>query len=203
MKLQVVSTWLKPFAVLYIFLQPATIYAADPTNRINDFHTVLMTAMQTETYEARLALLSPAINQHFELSTVARISLGRNWQGLSPEQQAAHQALLAELVTTTYASRFDRYDGQVFAVTASEPIGRQRMRVRSTLQTKTESVDLDYQLQLKNGEWRIYDVVANGVSDLSLKRSNYASLFATGGLETVQREIRDNIRRNATTAQAE
>ncbi|MEK9824157.1 MAG: ABC transporter substrate-binding protein, partial [Gammaproteobacteria bacterium] len=77
------------------------------------------------------------------------------------------------------------------------------MRVRTTLQTKTESVDLDYQLQLKNGEWRIYDVIANGVSDLSLKRSNYASLFATGGLETVQREIRDNIRRNATTAQAE
>lgn len=203
MKPQVVSTWFKRFAVLYVFLQPVTTYAADSTERINDFHTALITAMQTETYEARVALLSPAINQYFELSTVARISLGRNWQRLSPEQQAAHQALLTELVTTTYASRFDRYDGQMFAVKASEPIGRQRMRIRSTLQTRTESVDLDYQLQLKNGEWRIYDVIANGVSDLSLKRSNYASLFAAGGLETVQREIRDNIRRNATTAQTE
>jgi len=159
--------------------------------------------MQTETYEGRLALVSPAVSKHFEIGTVARISLGRNWQGPSPQQQADYRALLAELVTTTYAFRFDHYDGQVFAVTASEPIGRQRMRVRSTLQTKTESVDLDYQLQLKDGEWRIYDVIANGVSDLSLKRSNYASLFAAGGLNAVQAEIRDNIQRNATTAQVD
>jgi phospholipid transport system substrate-binding protein len=85
----------------------------------------------------------------------------------------------------------------VFSITATEPIATNRKRVRSILETSTETVTLDYQLQQEDGTWRIYDIVANGVSDLSLKRSNYSAMFKKGGLESVRQEILSNIAANA------
>jgi phospholipid transport system substrate-binding protein len=197
MKPQVVSTCFIRLTGLCTLLLPTFLQAAEPADCVNDFHATLITAMQTNTYEARLTLISPAVNRHFQIDTIARISLGRNWQRLEPGEQAGYQSLLADLVATTYASRFNRYDGQQFTVTDSESIGKSRMRVRSILQTRTETVQLDYQLQQQEDGWRIYDVIANGVSDLSLKRSSYASLFAEGGLAAVEAEIGENIQRNA------
>ena len=100
-------------------------------------------------------------------------------------------------MSSTYASRFKEDNGQVFSITATEPIATNRKRVKSILETSTETVSLDYQLQQEDGTWRIYDIVANGVSDLSLKRSNYSAMFKKGGLESVRQEISSNIAANA------
>ena len=100
-------------------------------------------------------------------------------------------------MSSTYASRFKEDNGQVFSITATETIATNRVRVKSILETSTETVTLDYQLQQEDGTWRIYDIVANGVSDLSLKRSNYSAMFKKGGLESVRQEISSNIAANA------
>ena len=153
--------------------------------------------MKSNSYEQRLSIVEPAVSDHFQIHTIARISLGRHWRSLSTEDQAGFQALLDDLVSSTYASRFKEDNGQVFSITATEPIATNRVRVKSILETSTETVTLDYQLQQENGAWRIYDIVANGVSDLSLKRSNYSAMFKKGGLEPVRQEILSNIAANA------
>jgi phospholipid transport system substrate-binding protein len=154
--------------------------------------------MKTRSYEHRLSVVDPAVNDYFQIHTIARISLGRHWRSLSAEDQADFQALLQELVSSTYASRFKEDNGQVFSITGTEPIATNRDRVKSILETSSETVTLDYQLQQEDGSWRIYDIVANGVSDLSLKRSNYSAMFKKNGLESVRQEILSNIAKNAT-----
>jgi len=153
--------------------------------------------MKSSSYEQRLSVVEPAVADHFQIHTIARISLGRYWRSLNAEEQSGMQRLLEELVSSTYASRFKDDKGQVFSITATEPIATNRKRVRSILETSTETVPLDYQLQQEDGTWRIYDIVASGVSDLSLKRSNYSAMFKKGGLESVRQEILSNIAANA------
>jgi phospholipid transport system substrate-binding protein len=153
--------------------------------------------MKSSSYEQRLSVVEPAVTDHFQIHTIARISLGRHWRSLNAEDQARFQALLKDLVSSTYASRFKEDNGQVFSITTTETIATNRNRVKSILETSTETVTLDYQLQQEDGTWRIYDIVANGVSDLSLKRSNYSAMFKKGGLESVRQEISSNIAANA------
>ncbi len=179
--------------LLWLLVAPGAGSEAGPVTVVNAFHDTLIQAMKNPVYEERVALVRPAINDHFQIHTIARISLGRNWQMLSDTQQSEFQAGLTELITTTYASRFKNYHDQVFTIVGSEDMKRQRKRVNSTLITRDETVSLDYQLQLKDDEWRIYDIVANGVSDLSLRRSSYAALFKNGGLDAVMAEISQNI----------
>ena len=177
----------------------ATTLSADTKSAdavISSFHEALIASMKAGTFNKRLDILAPAIRNHFQVQTISRISLGRNWRGLAPEQQSGYQSLMEELISTTYASRFDNFDGQEFSTLSEEPISTNRMRVRTHLVTKSETVSLDYQLQSTDGGWRIYDIVANGVSDLSLKRSNYAAIFAGGGLKSVEADIRVSISKN-------
>ena len=165
---------------------------------VTAFHTALTTAMKRSSYKQRLSVVEPAVADHFQIHTIARISLGRRyWGSLNAEEKSSFQTLLEDLVSSTYASRFKDDKGQVFSITATEPIATNRKRVKSILETNTETVALDYQLQQEEGTWRIYDIVANGVSDLSLKRSNYSAMFKKSGLESVRQEILSNIAANA------
>ncbi len=61
-----------------------------------------------------------------------------------------------------------------------------RMRVRTRLvRPGDEAVQLDYVLQEEAGRWRIVNVVANGVSDLSLKRADYGSIMKKQGFDVL------------------
>ena len=183
---------------LWSALGYAPCYAdTDPAAVVTSFHTALTTAMKAGSYQHRLTVVEPAVAEYFQIDTIARISLGRYWRSLSAEEQADLQVLLEDLVSSTYASRFKEDNGQVFGITATETITTDRQRVKSTLETSAETVTLDYQLQREDGIWYIYDIVANGVSDLSLKRANYSAIFKKGGLESVRQAILSNIADNA------
>lgn len=184
------------WVVLWLVIAPGALAEADPAEVVNAFHEALISAMKAPDYESRLAIVGPAVEANFQVHTISRISLGRNWSTLSEEKKADFQAIITELITSTYSSRFNNYDGQVFAIIGSEDMKRERKRVKSTLTTKNETVTLDYQLQQVDDGWRIYDIVANGVSDLSLKRSNYDALYKSGGLDAVTAEISQNIADN-------
>jgi len=182
--------------LLVLSLLLAEVTVASPEQVVESFHKVLISAMQATTDETRRDIVDEAINNHFQIHTIARISLGRNWRTLQSDEQSDYMALMEELISTTYASRFDKFDNQTFTIMSSSPIASNRARVKSILNTKSEVVNLDYQLQFSEESWRIYDIVANGVSDLSLKRSNYAALFADGGLDAITADIRASIKKN-------
>lgn len=182
--------------LISILLMISTISTASPEQTVDSFHLALVKAMQADSALTRKTIIDEAIGNYFNVQTIARISLGRNWRTLDSEKQSAYIALMTELISSSYTSRFNNYDGQTFVIVESSSIASNRTRVKSVLNTNSEVVNLDYQLLTRNDTWRIYDIVANGVSDLSLKRSNYAALFASGGLEAVIADIRDSINKN-------
>ncbi len=168
-----------------------------PADTVDSFHRALLQVMQHTDFDKRQIIADQAVTDHFSTNTIARISLGsRHWRALDQQTQSDLTGQMQRLIATTYAARFDAFNRQRFEILSHEPISEDRHRVRSQLITQSETVSLDYQLQRQDGTWRIYDVAANGVSDLSLKRSVYARLFRDGGLEAVITNIRQEIAEN-------
>lgn len=184
------------FALFCIILASAGTSKASPDQVVESFHQALLEAMQIASLEGRKKIILNAVTKHFHTETIARISLGRNWRTLEPKEQAGYVTLMQELIVSTYVSRFDTFNNQKFSVLTQAAITSNRTRVKSLLNTESETVNLDYQLINHKENWLIYDIVANGVSDLSLKRSNYASLFTKGGLNAVRTDIRNTIIKN-------
>jgi phospholipid transport system substrate-binding protein len=55
--------------------------------------------------------------------------------------------------------------------------------------TGAADVPLDYVLQHGTAGWRIINIVADGVSDLALKRAEYQRVLAGGTLDTLIAEL--------------
>ena len=157
--------------------------------KVDAFHQLLIQAMQTPAYADRLAALRPAVGALFDIPTISRISLGRTWRALEESAKAGFQDLLRELVIATYADRFDSYDGQRFERLGTQATGRGWAIKTQLVRANGERVNLDYYF---NGD-AVYNLVADGVSDLSLRRADYNSIIKQRGYEALLRHIEENI----------
>ena len=171
--------------VLILFCMPLGFAAAavDDSLRsgpaVSTLHRSLLTNMQASTdYQGRYQQLQPIVNQVFDSSAIARVSLGATWRKLSSEEQQEFIAIVMNTIAATYADRFVDFNGQKFAV-LSELENRPGRWVVKTVLTKSDggTVNLDY--YIKDG--RIFNVIADGVSDLSLRRADYAAVIKQKG----------------------
>lgn len=64
------------------------------------------------------------------------------------------------------------------------------MLVRAKLTAANgNTVSLDYVLHQRDDAWRIINVIVEGVSDLSLKRADYAAVLKNEGFEQLMTRI--------------
>ena len=87
--------------LLVLSLLLAEVTLASPEQVVESFHKALISAMQEATDETRRAIVDEAINSYFQVHTIARISLGRNWRTLQSDEQSDYMALMEELISTT------------------------------------------------------------------------------------------------------
>lgn len=146
-------------------------------DNIEGFHATLLSVMTVPLINERESKLAPQIETLFDISRIASVSLGRTWRTLDENERGAFAALLSQLIVATYADRFDGFSGQQF-VTRQVQAVKTGVVVRTQLLRESEApVALDY--YLKNG--RVFNVVADGVSDLSLRRADYNSIVKNEG----------------------
>ena len=154
------------------------------------FHKVLLQAAGLEMIGEREALLGPAIADAFNVERIASVSLGRTWKGLGQAERTEFTELLAALIVATYADRFDQYTGQRFVTDRVEAV-----RTGFVVYTRLErpgnsSVSLNYFLR----DGGIFNVVADGVSDLSLRRADYNSIVKREGYPSLLAHLRNKIK---------
>ena len=56
-----------------------------------------------------------------------------------------------------------------------------------------KDVKFDYMLKEKGASWRIINIIANGVSDLALKRSEYTTILQRDGFDALIAKINEKI----------
>ena len=135
--------------------------------------------------QGREEMLAPVIESSFDFESICRIVTGRYWKSASDEQKARFTSTFKKLSVATYASNFSSFSGEKFQTEGSEA-DHEALIVRTTLRpAQGEPVTLNYLLRQSNEHWRIMNVVAQGVSDLSLKRADYTAVIKTEGFDSL------------------
>lgn len=161
---------------------------------VDSLHQALEDNMRqgaTRSFDERARLLEPVVLGAFDFATITRIALGRNWKSLSPEQRQAFQELMQRLSVNTYAARFSEAKNAEHFVIASEQTARGgRLLVRTRLERDNDRpVSLDYVLQGTGADLRIVNVLAEGVSDLSLRRAEFAAVIRDHGVSDLRQRL--------------
>lgn len=168
-----------------------------PVSVIADFQNTLIAVMKgagTLGYKGRYAKLAPVVTTTHDLPFIARIALGQYWNHLTATQRRTFVKTFTKLSVATYAARFDAYDGEVFTAPTERKLGRGDVLVESLLKsTDGSKVQFDYQMRKIDGQWRIINIIANGVSDLALKRAEYTSVIRNHGFEALLAKLKEKI----------
>lgn len=152
--------------------------------QVEAFHDSLVAMMKIDGYEARRLLIQPVVSTLFDVQRIAQVSLGGTWRALDEDSQHEFTGLLERLIVATYVARFDSFTGQKFETDVVKEL-RGGQVVRTHLHGKNQSVRLDY--FLRNG--KVFNIAADGVSDLSLRRADYANIIKSQGYEALTREL--------------
>jgi phospholipid transport system substrate-binding protein len=138
-----------------------------------------------------IARLKKAVYPLFDFDEMARRSLGAHWRSLDPAQQKEFVAVFTDLLEKTYAKNIDLYDGQRVVYTG-ETIDQDFADVQTKLQGKKgESYSVAYKLHLVGGRWRVYDVVAEGISVVNNYRSQFSRVMANSSFDELLRKMKE------------
>jgi phospholipid transport system substrate-binding protein len=138
-------------------------------------------------------LYEPVSNSH-DLTKIARIVVGKEWEKLSEAQQQKLVDIFIRLSVASYAHNFKDYSGESFVFDSEEETTRGGVVVHSRLIIPDDKpVKFDYMLKEKGNSWRIINIIANGVSDLALKRSEYTTILQREGFDALIAKINEKI----------
>ena len=132
----------------------------------------------------RFAQLDPVVRRSFDVASMARLSVGASWAGMSEAQRQQVTESLARYISAIYADRFDSYGGQKLEVTAEEPAAS-GVRVRSRIiKASGEAVKVDYMMRRSGEGWLISDVYLDGaISEVATRRSEFAAILKNEGID--------------------
>lgn len=122
------------------------------------------------------------LQESFDMKTIGRFSLGRYWRVSTPEQRKEYQNLFEKMVIDVYSQRFSEYRGQKFETRGFRMDGPNDTIVTSFIVPDTgPEVQVDWRVRHKNGEFRVIDVIVEGVSMSVTQRSDFSSVIQRGG----------------------
>jgi len=156
---------------------------------VTHFQAVLLSIMRNAhglRFKGRFDQLEPEVKQSHDLPRVARLAIGRYWRTLDEQQQAGFTDTFSRLVIATYAHQFNTYAGESFKRKSIQPLKHGRFLIRTELiKSNGKRVHLDYMLHFRDGHWRIINIIADGVSDLALKRAEYSNVLGRDGFNVL------------------
>jgi phospholipid transport system substrate-binding protein len=178
---------------------PSSAQNTEAIATVDGLHAGLLDIMQNAEslgFTGRRDRIAPIIHASLDLPFITRLAIGRHWKGLAATEREAIVDVFSRWTVGHYAARFNGYSGERFAFVSAEQSRKQRELVRTVLEVSddaSENVTLDYLLHEKDGKWRIINVIANGVSDLTLKRADYGAVIEAEGLEGLITKLEDQI----------
>jgi phospholipid transport system substrate-binding protein len=164
---------------------------------IDKFQTELVQVMKDGKklgYAGRYNKLEPAVMNSHDLPKIARIVVGKEWEKLTEEQQKKLTDVFSKLSVASYAHNFNDFSGEAFAIDSEEETKMGGVVIHSHLTIPDDKpVTFDYMLKEKGASWRIINIIANGVSDLALKRSEYTAILQREGFDALMAKINEKI----------
>jgi phospholipid transport system substrate-binding protein len=171
--------------------------AQTPSAAVAKIQTYYQQLMPTIQQAARLSVrerdrrFTPVFAAVFDMPTMTRLAVGPAWKTFSAEQQAAVREAFAQFIVADYARQIKDYSGESFVVdpqTTPESRGGGEIVKTKLLQPGGRAVNINY---LVRGE-RVIDIYLNGtISDLAMRRDEFASIIASGGADALIKRLRD------------
>lgn len=139
-----------------------------------------------------LEIVDEVIMPHIANRTISRKVMGKQWKKASNEQKVEFTKEFTLYLKRYYSRAFLAYDNQQLKFLPKVKYKGKKTAIVSTLllQSGKPDVSIKYRLYLnKNGDWKVIDIVIEGISLVISNQRQYASKIVSEGLESVTKKL--------------
>jgi phospholipid transport system substrate-binding protein len=152
----------------FLFSMPFVARAGEPTDQLSGTVNTLSgmlasaprAAMTSDELPDRVAKL---IYERFDFAEMAKLSLGKYWDGISEDERKEFVAVFTTYVLRAYKSTLNSYNGEKISYEREIREG-DRAQVATKVMGKDQTLFVDYKLHRLGDNWKVYDIAIEQVS---------------------------------------
>jgi phospholipid transport system substrate-binding protein len=148
---------------------------------VNEF---LSTAEKSANSQVLARDIKPVLTKYLCFDAMTRRAIGPGWRQFNEEQRSQAVGLFADLIIRSYSDKLTPGEFPVFEFKPASTPARGRVDVPTTFAYKGSKYAVIYRME-KTDQWRITDIVIEGVSFIANYRSQFDAVFKRGGVTAV------------------
>ena len=147
-------------------------------------------------------LANEKILPYFNFQRMTQLAVGRAWRDASEAQKTALINEFRRLLVRTYSSSLSQFKNQLIEVRPLKLSSTDTEVVVKTtiLQSGGPGVPIDYSMEKMPGtgdDWKVFDVLIDGVSLVTNYRSSFATEIKTAGIDGLIKSLTERNAKNA------
>jgi len=188
--------------ILAVFLFVFHAYAGTPLGtvqtNVNKVLEVLRDpALKDETAkEIKKAKLRTIYEPMFDEIELAKRSLARNWNALDLAQRQEFVQLFRQVLEKAYIDKILSYTDEKVVFDKETMLAENQAEVQTRIVTSSKEIPISYRVILKDGTWKVYDVIVEGVSLVQNYRTQFSDILAKNSpkelLEILRKKVKES-----------
>ncbi|MFO0705778.1 MAG: ABC transporter substrate-binding protein [Nitrospira sp.] len=139
--------------------------------------------------EERRSQLEKVVADRFDYHEMSRRALGAPWNQLSDKEKEEFVTLFRTLLTNSYAEKIETYSGEGVHY-LNERTEKEYAEVRTKILSGKTEIPLDYRLINRGADWRVYDVVVDGVSLVNNYRGQFTKIIRASSYSDLVEQLK-------------
>ena len=187
-------------SILVLFLFSLPVYAGVPLNmvqvNVNKVLDVLRdpklkSESAKETKKQKLRSIYKGMFNEIEFS---KRTLARNWNKLNAAQQEEFVQLFEQVLEKSYIDKILSYTNEKIDFYKETINSETQAEVQTKVITSSKEIPIFYRLILKDGAWKVYDVVVENVSLVQNYRTQFNDILAKNTPEQLLEILRKKVK---------
>ena len=180
--------------ILCIMLIPMKTYAGGPTDTVTTHVDRVMNILKgTASEESKKADIRKIAGMMFDFTVMSKATLGKNWTKLDTDQRQEFIRLLRAMLENAYISKILDYSDEKTVYIKERVLSDTRVEVQSKLVTKSADIPMDYRMVKTEEQWKVYDVIIEGVSLIKNYRTQFREILSTQTPEELLQVMRKKV----------
>ena len=176
-------------AFVAIFASPAFAAPVDDASKFVETignSAVATLTSKTLSKEDKRIKIEKLFHENVDIPWIGKFVLGRFWKQATDDQKSRYLQQYGGFITNHYASRFSDYSSGSFKITGTKDDGNNEFTISMQIQSGESGgnpVLVDYKIRKTDKNFRIFDIIVEGVSMITTQRSEFASVLSNNGMD--------------------
>ena len=180
------------FVLFILFAGPSAVSASQVTDQMKSTIDGVLHLVTNADYkndrQTQRRMIHDLIDKRFSYEQMSMRSLAKNWKSISQDEQREFVQLFSKLLENSYANKIESASDEKVDY-KEEKVKGQYALIKTEIIRSTGSIEVDYKLIQLKDEWKVYDLVIEGVSLVRNYRSQFNRIIHQESYDALKKKI--------------